>query len=299
MHKYLIFTGLLFVTIKLSSQELNCGVTVNADQLSQTDAKVFKTLETAIFEFMNNRKWTDDVFKPEERIDCQLVITVTEEESSDNFNAQANIVSRRPVFGSDYNSTLINFQDKDWEFQYAEYQPLEYNENQFVNNLTSMLAYYAYIIIGFDYDSFSPKGGDKYFLKAQSIVNQASNREESGWKSYDGSRNRYWLVTNLLDPKFSGFRDAFYQYHRQALDLFYDDQLKPVTTITKTLQTFDNINRTQPNSMIMQLFFSAKSAELAGIYTNSNPAEKAKAVNLLMRLDPVNSDSYQQIMGAR
>lgn len=296
MRKIFIIVLLLSCSWSAFSQELNCNVTVNADKVTHTDPKIFKTLESSIFEFMSTRKWTDDNFKPEERIDCQILITITEEVSSDKFKAQTSIVSRRPVYGTDYNSTLLNFMDKDFEFQYAEYQPLDYNENQYTNNLTSMLAFYAYMIIGMDYDSFSQKGGDKYFVKAQSIVNQAQNSDAKGWKSYDGSRNRYWFITNIMDPKFGVFRDAFYQYHRQGLDYLYNDQLKPLAVITKSLQTLDNLNRTQPNSMIMQLFFSAKSDELLGLYSKAAPTEKAKAVSYLTRLDPVNADSYQELM---
>ncbi len=294
--------NLLFILIVLVNiapvlgQDLNCAVTVNAEKVTQTDPKIFKTLEISIFEFMNTRKWSDDVIKAEERIECQILITITEEVASGKFKAQCNIVSRRPVYGSDYNSTLLNFQDKDFEFLYAEYQPLEFNENQYASNLTAMLAYYAYLVMGLDYDSFSLKGGDKYFLKAQSIVNQASNSDSKGWKSYDGTRNRYWYVNNILDPKFGAMRDATYQYHRQGLDQMYNDQVKPITVITKALQTLDNINRTQPNSMILQLFFGAKSDELLGIYSKAPPAEKAKAVSYLTRLDPLNADSYQQLL---
>ena len=183
MRKIFIILSFVFFGSQLFAQEINCAVTINAEKVTQTDPKIFKTLETAIFEFMNTRKWTDDVFLPEERIECQILISITEELSSDRFRAQTSIVSRRPVFGSDYNSTLFNFQDKDFEFIYSEYQPLEFNENQYTNNLTAMLAYYAYIIIGLDYDSFALKGGDKYFLKAQTIVNQASNSDFKGWKS--------------------------------------------------------------------------------------------------------------------
>lgn len=301
MHKiFILFTAIIF-SFTVEAQELICNVSVNSDKATQTDPKVFKTLETSIFEFMNTRKWTDDVYKPEERIVCQILITINsvDDKKSNKYYASAAVVSRRPVFGSDYNSTLINFQDKDFEFTYEEYQPLEYNENQFTSNLTSMLAFYAYIIIGMDYDSFGLKGGDKYFAKAETIVNQASNREEKGWKSYDGTRNRYWLIDNLMDPKFGGYRDAFYQYHRQGLDLMSSDQIKPVNSITKSLQTLDNINRTQPNSMIMQLFFSAKSDELLGLYSKATPAEKSKAVTMLMRLDPVNADSYQELLSGK
>ncbi len=296
MRKILIILTFVFFGSQLFAQEINCAVTINAEKVTQTDPKIFKTLETAIFEFMNTRKWTDDVFLPEERIECQILISITEELSSDKFRAQTSIVSRRPVFGSDYNSTLFNFQDKDFEFIYSEYQPLEYNENQYTNNLTAMLAYYAYIIIGLDYDSFALKGGDKYFVKAQTIVNQASNSDSKGWKSYDGTRNRYWYINNLMDAKFSVVRDVFYQYHRQGLDNMYNDQIKPVSTITKALQTLDNVNRTQPNSMVMQLFFSAKSDELLGIYSKAPPAEKAKGISYLIRLDPVNADSYQELL---
>ena len=296
MRKIILLLLLTGVGLSMFGQDLNCVVTVNAEKVTQTDPKIFKTLETSIFEFMNTRKWSDDIFKPEERIECQILITITEELSSDKFKAQASVVSRRPVYGSDYNSTLLNFVDKDFEFYYAEYQPLEYNDNQYTSNLTAMLAYYAYMIIGLDYDSFAQKGGDKYFLKAQTIVNQASNSDSKGWKSFDGTRNRYWYVTNILDPKFAGIRDAIYQYHRQGLDQMYNDQTKPITKVTKALQTLDNTNRTSPNSMFVQLFFSAKSDELLGLYSKATPAEKSKAVSYLTRLDPVNADNYQELL---
>ncbi|MBC8046068.1 MAG: DUF4835 family protein [Fimbriimonadaceae bacterium] len=298
MRNLIILLTFLF-SVQLYAQELNCGVTINTQQVKITDPKVFKTLETSIREFMNTRKWSDDNFKPEEKIDCQIVITIREENGSDKFKAQATIISTRPVYGSDYKTTVLNTVDNDFEFIYAEYQPLEFNENNFISNLTSVLAYYAYVIIGLDYDSFSKNGGDKYYQRALNIITQASNREEKGWKAYDGTRNRYWLIDNILDPKLGGFRDAFYSYHRQGLDLMYNDQVTPIATISKSLQTFDNINRTQPNSMILQLFFTAKSDELIGIYQNAAPTEKAKAVNYLMRLDPSNGDDYQQIMGTR
>ncbi|MBK9456999.1 MAG: DUF4835 family protein [Bacteroidetes bacterium] len=296
MRKIILLLLLTGVGLSMFGQDLNCVVTVNAEKVTQTDPKIFKTMETSIFEFMNTRKWSDDIFKPEERIECQILITITEELSSDKFKAQASVVSRRPVYGSDYNSTLLNFVDKDFEFNYAEYQPLEYNDNQYTSNLTAMLAYYAYMIIGLDYDSFAQKGGDKYFLKAQTIVNQASNSDSKGWKSFDGTRNRYWYVTNILDPKFAGIRDAIYQYHRQGLDQMYNDQTKPITIVTKALQTLDNTNRTSPNSMFVQLFFSAKSDELLGLYSKATPAEKSKAVSYLTRLDPVNADNYQELL---
>jgi hypothetical protein len=296
MRKFFIILFFLLGSGALFAQELNCGVTINTQQLKTTDPKVFTTLQTSITEFMNTRKWTSDVFQPEEKIDCEIVITITEEVASDRFKAQASIISRRPVFGTDYNTVMLNTIDKDWEFQYVEYQALEFNEALFMNNLTSMLAYYAYIIIGLDYDSFTKKGGDIYYQKAYTIVSQASNREEAGWKSFDGNRNRYWLVNNITDPRFAGMRDVYYQYHRLGLDRLSEDRVKPLEAITKSLQTMDNINRSQPNSMIIQLFFSAKSTEVQGLYSKALPNEKSKAVSYLMRLDPLNAEKYQALL---
>lgn len=295
---------ILLSIISLSSvfaiaQELNCGVTINTQQLTTTDVKVFKTLESAIREFMNTRRWTDDVFQPEEKIECELIITITEELSSDKFKAQASIISRRPVYGTDYNSTIVNTVDKDFEFSYIEYEPLEYNDNTFLSNLTSLLAYYAYLVIGMDYDTYSNRGGDKYFLKAFNIVNQANAREEKGWKAYDGSRNRYWLITNIQDPKYAGIRDVYYNYHRTALDQMYENPAESVKIVSTNLTTLDNINRSNPNSMYMQLFFTAKSDELVGLFSEASPTDKTKAANILMKLDPVNTSKYQTLLGGK
>ncbi len=296
MSRPLVLISVLIWSLSSWAQELNCVVTINTQQLKTTDPKVFRTLETAITEFMNTRKWTNDVFEPEERIECEFIITITEELSSDRFGAQASIVSRRPVFGADYNTTILNIADKDWQFQYVEYQPLEFNEAAFISNLTSMLAYYAYVIIGMDYDTFSPKGGETYYQKAYTIVSQASNREESGWKSFEGNRNRYWLINNLTDPRFASIRTVYYKYHRLALDKLVEDQAKPLAEVTKQLQTLDAINRANPNSMIIQLFFTAKSDEIAGLYSQAVPSERNKAVSYLLRLDPLNTEKYQALL---
>ena len=207
----LILTGMLFGGSALQAQELQCGVNVSAPQLRVADPKIFKTLETAIYEFMNNRTWTGDKFKAEEKIRCEINITITDELSIDRFRAQVAIQSSRPLYNSDYQTVTFNWVDKDWEFSYVEYQPLEFNENIVLNNLTSMLAYYAYIIIGLDYDSFALNGGTTYLQKAQKIVNNSQNACEKGWKPYDGIRNRYWLTDNLMNPRFAGYREAFYK----------------------------------------------------------------------------------------
>lgn len=297
MRSLLLFIVFTFSVAFAYSQELRCGITINTQQLTTTDVKVFKTLETAIREFMNNRRWTDDVFLPEEKIECEIIITITEELAADKYKGQASIISRRPVFGTDYNSPIINTVDKDFEFSYIEFEPLDFNENTIQSNLTAMLAFYAYIIIGMDYDTFSDKGGDKYFQKAFTIVNQATTREEKGWKAYDGTRNRYWLINNIMDVKFSGLRDVYYNYHRQELDVMSEKPSETVKLILGNLQTIDNINRTTPNSMYVQLFFSTKSDELVGIFSKAIPQDRTKAANLLMKLDPVNIQKYQTLIG--
>jgi hypothetical protein len=216
--------------------------------------------------------------------------------SIDRFRAQVAIQSSRPVYNSDYQTVTFNWVDKDWEFSYVEYQPLEFNENIVLNNLTSMLAYYAYIIIGLDYDSFALNGGTTYLQKAQKIVNNSQNASEKGWKPYDGIRNRYWLTDNLMNPRFAGYREAFYKYHRLGLDLFSEDALTPVTTITQCLTLLNGVNTSNPNSMAIQVFFNAKSDELIGIYTNAPSKEQAQAIAMLNRMDAQHSNDYRKIL---
>lgn len=280
----------------LRGQELQCKVTVLTPGLQTADPAIFKTLETSIFEFINNRKWTNDEFKPHEKIECTLILSITEELGNDRYRANATIQSSRPVYNSDYNSILFNYNDKDWEFSYIQFQPIEFQDNNFTNNLSAMLAYYAYVIIGLDYDSFAEKGGDPYFLKAQNIVTMAQNTSEKGWKSFESLRNRYWLIDNLLNPRFSKFRSAFYNYHLNGLDRMYDNRDLATQTITSTLEILNSVNQQNPNSMLMQLFFNAKWEELLDIYRDVAKNKKATAVNLLTRLDASHAEEYQGIM---
>lgn len=296
MLKNLVVFIFISLSIQTFSQELNCNVKVIYPNLQTSDPKIFSTLEKAIYEFMNNRKWTTDNFSQTERIDCSLLINITEENGSDKFKAQVTIQSSRPVFNSSYKSTLFNWVDKDWNFQYAEFQPLEFNENSNISNLTSMLAYYADIIIGFDYDSFSLKGGTTYFQKAQKVVNNAQNTSEPGWKSYENLHNRYWLVANLLDSKFDAMHTVYYKYHREGMDNMYENADDARKTITTSLNMLNKIHDDNPNSMIMQVWFSSKADELVNIYSGATPTEKTAAVNLLAKLDPSNSVKYQNIL---
>lgn len=296
MKKLLFAIFLLSVPILIHAQELNCTVKVITAQLQTADPKIFQTLQKSVYEFMNNRKWTNDNFKSGERIECSILINITQEISSDKFGAQISVQSNRPVYNSGYNSTMLNWVDKDFQIQYAEYQPLEFDENNFLSNLTSVLAYYAYTIIGFDYDSFSPSGGTPYFQKALTIVNAAQSGSEPGWKSYESLRNRYWLITNLLDTKFADVRTFLYKYNREGLDKMYQNPDQGRKAITESLGLLSKANENAPNSMIMQVLLQAKSDELVNIYSKATPQEKSTAVQILSKLDASNSSKYQAIM---
>ena len=294
-----LFIFFLFFAKGTFAQELNCMVRIQNTSKSQTaDPKVYQTLQTALTEFMNNRKWTDDVFESFEKIECTMLINIREEAGSDNYKAEVTIQANRPVFKSNYNTVLLNYVDKDFEFIYKQDQPLEFVENTHLSNLTSFMAYYAYLIIGLDYDSFSPMGGTPYLQKAQTIVSNAQNVSEPGWKSkkYTDTKNRYWIIENLLSSKFEKFRSAFYKYHRLGFDKMYDNLPDGKRAIQECLNELSAVNKDNPTSMIMQLFFNAKSDELINIYSQGTPVEKNNAIQLLSALDPPNTPKYRRIM---
>ena len=292
-----IFVFLLFFVFKISvSQELNCKVQVLSQSIQGTDKSVFETLQTAIFEFMNNKKWTNDAFKINERIDCSILINITERPSTDDFKATLQVQAHRPVFKSSYNSVLINNNDNDFQFKYLENQPLEFTENLHLSNLTSVLAYYAYVIIGLDYDSFSIDGGTPYLQKALAVVNNAQSGSDLGWKAFDGNKNRYWLINNMLDASFVPLRECMYKYHRLGMDLMVDDKESGRIAITEALGELRKVHQMKPLSYSLQVFFNAKSAEIINIFSGAFSDEKAKVVNLLNEIDPTNSNKYQKIL---
>ncbi|MFT7588139.1 MAG: hypothetical protein ACI959_000345 [Limisphaerales bacterium] len=296
----LILTPILILAASTSiqAQELQCNVNVVTPSLKVVDPLVFRTFEEAVYEFMNTRTWTNDKFKADERIKCELSITITEELSSDRFKAQIAIQSSRPVLNSDYSTVSFNWVDKDVEFTYAQFQPLDFNENASISNLTSLLAFYAYVVIGLDYDSFSPSAGTPYFLTAQKVMNNAQSFPVKGWKSFDGNKNRYWIVENLLNPKFSSYRDVLYKYHRLGLDKFSEDQLGPIRVITQCIMNLNQVHQANQNSMAMQIFFNAKSDEIVGILRGAPPAEKNKSLAILVRIDPTHASEYRKLSGS-
>ncbi len=294
--------GLLLLTLcnRVNAQELNAQVIVQTPKLNTVDPKIFRTLEQDLKEFINNRKWTDDAFALEERIECSFLINITDELSPTRFRAQAIIQSSRPVYNSNYNTILFNHQDKTWDFEYLEYTPLEFNENAYLSELTSLVAYYVYIILGMDYDSFSPKGGEAHFLQAQTIVEQAQNAPRAyskGWNISDGTRNRYFLVENLLSTKFKDLRQVHYNYHRNGLDQMYDEAGKGRKAISNSLSMLDNVNRQNPNTMAPEVFMNGKSEELIKLFADKKvpSRERATAYGLLVKIDPSNVKQYGKI----
>lgn len=287
-----IFT-LLFSNIY--SQDINCKVQVIIPQIQNADKQIYKEMEKAIYEFINNTKWTNDIIQINERIECNLIINIKEQIGVDEFKATAQIQSTRPVFNSSYNSTLLNYMDEDWQFKYILNQPLEFNENENRSNLTSLLAYYVYVMIGLDYDSFSLLGGTSYYQKARQIVNNAQANGGRGWKAFDGTRNRFVLIDNLLDNSFKPIRESYYTYHRLGMDIMSQNVENGREEIKGLLSTLQKVARAKPNSMLLNLFFSAKNEELIGLFSGALPNEKQAIIQILTEIDPGNSNKYQQI----
>ena len=297
---FLIIIGSICMQ-SLRAQELQARITVNASRVgSQTDKKVFQTLQAALNNFLNTRKWTKEEFQPSERIVCNFLLNITQAENN-VFQSTLTIQAARPIFNSSYESPLINFIDENVSFRYVEYQPLEFNENRvsgtdpMVSNLTAVFAYYVNIILGLDFDSFALRGGDLYFQKAQNIVNNAPDgREIVGWRAFDGQRNRYWLMENLTNSRYALVHDAMYSYYHLGMDNMYDKEPEARNAILNTLNLLNNLNKEVPNTMIMQFFFLGKSNEFIKIFKKAPADEKSRALEILARLDVSNSNNYKQ-----
>jgi hypothetical protein len=296
MKKLLLSMFLLFIAYSgVRSQELQCMVQISSPGMSETDRQVLQTLQTTIFEFMNQRNWTEFQYKTEERIEASILITVNEKVGNDEYRGTIQVQSRRPIFKSSYSSPVLNHNDRDFSFRYVEHQPLEYAENTFTSNLAAVLAYYAYVIIGFDFDTFTPMGGNPYFQKAQSIVNLAQNATERGWKSFEGQRNRYWLMENLFNTQYSGIRQALYSYHRLGFDRMVDNMDMGRAEVSSALEMFQRSHRQRPGSYLMSIIMTTKSDELVSLFSEAPATEKNQVVQILSEIDPANSAKYRRI----
>jgi hypothetical protein len=293
MQKRLLLILFLLTSIVGYSQELNCTVDVLSDKIQTTNKDVFEDLKKNIFEFLNNRKWTNDKVAYNEKINCNIVIDLTKN-SIDQYEATFTIQSTRTAFGSTYNTRIFNHIERGVAFQYAAFQTLEFQENSHSNNLTSVLAFYTYIILGLDYDTYSLKGGTSYFQKALAIRSAAINDQGWGPNDGNGSRNRYYLIDNILDDRFSSMRNAMYQYHMKGLDVMSTDVDKGREAIYEALKMVQEVYNILPNSFILRLFFSAKKEEIAKVFSQASPSQKNKVIDMLSKMDPANRSYYEE-----
>jgi hypothetical protein len=295
MKKVVLFLMIVLCDFSVFSQEILCNVQVNASQVQTSDRKIYQTMQTSIYEFLNNTKWTNTIVNNEERIECTMLISIQERVSNDEFKASIQIQSTRPVFGTSYKSTMFNYIDNNFKFKYLEYQSLEFSETTHLSNLTSVLAFYVNIILGLDYDSFSDQGGIEYFLKAQNIVNNCQNTAEIGWKAFESDKNRYWIAYDFLDSRYGIVHDVLYRYHRLGMDKLGEEPDDARFEITESLEELRKIYRENPSAFLLKLFFDAKSAEIANIYSQAYPNEQARIIKTLIEIDSPNSSVYQSI----
>lgn len=297
------FIAAIFLFQFVSAQELQAKLSIVSNKVStQVDKKIFQTLQTALTNFLNNRKWTNDTYQPQEKIKCNFLLTIDEYSGNNSFKGTLTVQAARPVYNTSYESPIINFQDPLVQFKYVEFQPIEFNENRIQGNdpsaanLPAVLAYYVNIILGMDYDSFSPRGGDPYFQKAQYIVNNAPEGGDiSGWKAFEGLRNRFKLVQGFTDSRFNLVHDAIYAYYRNGFDKFYGNETEGRSGILSALSYLNTINTENPGSMVLQFFLQGKSNELVKIFSKAETDLKTRARDFLVKLDLTNASAYKEL----
>ena len=301
MKKFSIILFFVLFSLSLFSQELKCNIQVISSKIQGTNRQVFQTMQNALYEFMNSRVWTKNVFSEEERIECNFLLQLNNQISVDEFEGTLQIQSRRPVYGSSYNTTIMNYVDKDLHFKYVEFETLEYDETTYLSNLTSILAFWAYIIIGLDYDTFSTEGGSEYFKKAETVVDNAQQASGKyvGWVSYETNKyNRYWVIENIQNTKYSPIREFLYDYHRLGLDIMSSKVNEGRQQIAESLILLQKVYRDKPDLFMpfLNMMLEAKSDEFVNIFSESFADEKARVVNILNEIDPSNTSKYKQIL---
>lgn len=291
---YLTTLLLCFSCFATIAQELNCTVIVNAQATGNENLQIFKTLEKQLTEFISTNKWTDRKVAPQERIDCNMSINVSAY-SGETFKATLQVQSSRPVYGSSFNTPVYNVNDKDFTFNYLEFQNLIYNPNQYQSNLISVIAFHVYMVLGMDADTFSKKGGDEYFKQAQNILNYTQPEEYKGWKMEDGLQSRFALIDNVMSPTYEGYRNALYEYHLKGLDVMSNNLEQGKSAIAESLTFFDKIYRSRPNAYITRVFFDAKSEEIEQIFTGGPKISITTLVDLLNRVAPLHASKWRNI----
>jgi len=291
--KYFLFIPILFLTICAKAQEIKMNVTVKVNEAKLADPRVFKTLENAISEFYNLTQFTEDEFEDDERIEANLQIIINEELSTTSFNADFIFQVLRPVFNSNYTTQTLNHVDNSVSFQYQELQPLQNNTDVYTDNLSSILTFYAYIMLGTDYDSFSPLGGEEFYDLAYTVMNNIPiNNSDDSWRPKPNTRNRNTLINNLLHPSMKPYRQGFYEYHRQSLDIMHEDALKGRAIIASVLETFQGVENNYPNSMPIRIFCDSKSEEIVQIFLPAKSQEKNKIYKIMIDINPAQANDY-------
>lgn len=297
MHKLYLIVLLSLFNITLNAQELNCRIQVNSQKIQGTNRQKFTAMRTSIYEFMNNTRWTNDIYSGEERIECNFIINLSEEIGANGYKGTITVKSTRPIYRTSYNSPILNLTDTDFSFEYVENQTLEFNEHNHTSNLISTLAYYAYVIIGMDNDTFSALGGEEQFLKAQRIINNAQgDNKVVGWKPYEGTFNRYWLVENLLHNDFKPMRNAMYSYHLDGLDILAEKAEMGRDEITSALYNVKTTADRKQNSYLLKVFFDAKADEITKVYSDGFITNKSELVEMLKQMSPANTNKWEKIL---
>ncbi|MBN1158244.1 MAG: DUF4835 family protein [Bacteroidales bacterium] len=296
------FISLLLVSVSslLNAQELRCNIQFTTQQIQGTNKQVFQTLQGAVNEFVNSRAWTNYRFAPNERIECSMLFNIQDMAGNDQFRGTLQIQVRRPVYNTSYNTVLLNYVDNDLDFRYTEFEPLVFSETSHLSNLTSILAFYVYVILGLDFDSFAHESGNEFFLKAEKIVNNAQNASQRGWRAGESTsrRNRYWLINNILNDDYKSVREFVYMYHRQGLDLMYERLAEGRTNCVESLTLLQDfyLERPDPFMYFLQIILDAKSDEFVNLFRGSPEDEKRRILAMLNQIDPTRGEKYRNIL---
>ena len=286
----------MFLTNMVAAQELQCSIQVNSNQVAGTDKTVFQNLQTALYEFINNTKWTNVNFKTVEKIECSIAITIKERTDSNSFSGELNMALRRPCYKASYTSPVFNYVDQKFSFDYTDGQPLDFSLNTHMSDLTSTIAYYVYMFLGLDFDTFSLNGGQPYFEAAQQIVNNAQSSSQAGWKAFDGNKNRYWMVENLTNNSYAPLRKFMYEYHRLGLDVMSENPDQGRAAILNSLEYLQAVHSTYPTCFFLQLIIEAKRDEIINVFSQGTQQEKTQAANIMKQIDPSQSSRYDGIL---
>lgn len=286
----------LFLANTAAAQELRCDIQVNANQIAGTDRTVFQNLQTALYEFINNTRWTNINFRTVEKIECSIVVTVRERTDANTFSGELSMALRRPCYKASYTSPVLNYVDQRFTFDYTDGQPLDFSLNTHMSDLTSTIAYYVYMFLGLDFDTFSQNGGQPYFEAAQQIVNNAQSSSQPGWKAFDGNRNRYWLVENMTNNSYAPLRRFMYEYHRLGLDVMSERPDEGRAAILRSLEYLQAVHTTYPTCFFLQLILEAKRDEIINVFSQGSQQEKTQAVNIMKQIDPSQSSRYDAIL---